>query len=109
MPKPDRIAQVVAEYFGVNKDHVRSKMRTRDHLIARQIGMYLMLRLCGMTYQSIGDFYDRSHSTVMHACRKINRITEWEGPIHQAVNLLTMKLKAEDGEELKPKPLKYRG
>lgn len=110
MPNPDRIFHVVAEYFGVDKELVRSEVRTRNIMVARHVGMHLMRELTYLSLESIGNFYgSRHHSTVLHACKKIKKMIETEGPIYQAVNLLTMKLKAEDGEELKTETLKHRG
>jgi chromosomal replication initiator protein len=57
-PTVERIAQHVGRHFRIEPDRLRSRGRTREVLLPRQIGAY---------------FGGRDHSTVLHACRKVEQ------------------------------------
>lgn len=68
------IQETVAKYFSINKDDLSGSKRSNDIAYPRQIAMYLCRDIANMPYPKIGkDFGGRDHSTVMHACRKIEK------------------------------------
>lgn len=68
------IQETVAKYFSINKDDLSGAKRSNDIAYPRQIAMYLCRDIANMPYPKIGkDFGGRDHSTVMHACRKIEK------------------------------------
>jgi chromosomal replication initiator protein len=70
----DRIAQAVAEYYGVDMETMRSQKRDRAIVVPRQIAMYLMRAETDVSLLRIGaELGGRDHSTVLHACEKIDR------------------------------------
>lgn len=70
----DFIKETVAKYFSINKDDLSGNKRSNDIAFPRQIAMYLCREVANMSYPQIGtDFGGRDHSTVMHACRKIEK------------------------------------
>ena len=70
----DFIKETVAKYFSINKDDLSGNKRSNDIAFPRQIAMYLCRDVANMSYPQIGvDFGGRDHSTVMHACRKIEK------------------------------------
>ena len=70
----DYIQETVAKYFSINKDDLSGGKRSNDIAYPRQIAMYLCRIVANMPYPKIGeDFGGRDHSTVMHACRKIEK------------------------------------
>lgn len=70
----DFIKETVAKYFSINKDDLSGNKRSNDIAFPRQIAMYLCRDIANMSYPQIGiDFGGRDHSTVMHACRKIEK------------------------------------
>lgn len=69
---PDYIQEVVAKYFNLNPKDLKSSKRSNDLAYPRQIAMYLCRDIAQMQLARIGDsFGKRDHTTVMHACRKI--------------------------------------
>lgn len=69
---PENIKQAVAKYYNVPLDDINSSKRSEKIAYARQVAMYLCRNLSKMQYKSIGNaFGNRDHSTVMHACDKI--------------------------------------
>lgn len=70
----DLIQKVVADYFDVRLPELKTKKRTRAIAYPRQIAMYLSRELTDHSLPDIGVFYGgRDHTTVLHACDKINK------------------------------------
>ena len=70
----DFIKETIAKYFSISKDDLSSNKRSNDIAFPRQIAMFLCREIANMSYPQIGeDFGGRDHSTVMHACRKIEK------------------------------------
>ena len=68
------IQETVSKYFSINKEDLLGSKRSNDVAYPRQIAMYLCRIVANMPYPKIGeDFGGRDHSTVMHACRKIEK------------------------------------
>src|SRR4051794_25571440 len=71
---PERIAQTVAEYYGLDMDALRGQKRDRAIVLPRQIAMFLMREETDVSPLRIrAELCGRDHSTVLHACDKINR------------------------------------
>ena len=68
------IQETVAKYFSIDKNDIAGNKRSNDIAFPRQIAMYLCREVASMSYPQIGiDFGGRDHSTVMHACKKIEK------------------------------------
>jgi chromosomal replication initiator protein len=71
---PERIAKVVADYYGVPMDVLQGQKRDKAIVMPRQIAMFLMREETDVSLLRIGaELGGRDHSTVLHACDKINR------------------------------------
>jgi chromosomal replication initiator protein len=69
----DLIQEVVASYFNIRIEDFKAKKRTRLVAYPRQIAMYLVRELTDLSLPKIGEaFGGRDHTTVIHACEKIN-------------------------------------
>ncbi len=73
---PERIAKVVSDYYGVPMDALQGQKRDKAIVVPRQIAMFLMREETDVSLLRIGaELGGRDHSTVLHACDKINRET----------------------------------
>ena len=71
---PERIAIAVSDYYGVDLEALRGQKRDRAIVVPRQIAMYLMRAETDVSLLRIGaELGGRDHSTVLHACDKIDR------------------------------------
>jgi chromosomal replication initiator protein len=71
-PTLERIARQVGGYFRVEPKQMQSRRRYRNILLPRQIGMYLARQLTRLSLDQIGAYFGgRDHTTVLHACRKM--------------------------------------
>ena len=66
------IQEVVGKYFSILPADLKGAKRSNDVTFPRQIAMYLCRNVAQMSLPQIGnDFGKRDHTTVMHACNKI--------------------------------------
>jgi chromosomal replication initiator protein len=71
----DNIQRTVAEYFNIKMADMLSKRRNRSIARPRQIAMALAKELTNHSLPEVGDaFGGRDHTTVLHACRKIEEL-----------------------------------
>jgi chromosomal replication initiator protein len=68
---PDYIISKIADFYNVTPEEVVGKGKTRNVTDARQMAIYLIRKLTGLTLEQIGDVIGRDHSTVLHSIRKI--------------------------------------
>ncbi|MBD3304885.1 chromosomal replication initiator protein DnaA, partial [candidate division KSB3 bacterium] len=68
------VQQVVANHYQVEPAAMRSSARNRRISFPRQIAMYLSRELTNLSLPDIGrNFGGRDHTTVLHACKKVER------------------------------------
>jgi len=73
----DNIQKTVAEYYKIKMADMLSKRRSRSVARPRQMAMALSKELTNHSLPEIGDaFGGRDHTTVLHACRKIEQLRE---------------------------------
>jgi chromosomal replication initiator protein len=73
----DNIQKTVAEYYKIKVADLLSKRRSRSVARPRQMAMALSKELTNHSLPEIGDaFGGRDHTTVLHACRKIEQLRE---------------------------------
>ena len=71
---PERITRAVSDYYGVQIDALKGQKRDKAIVVPRQIAMFLMREETDVSLLRIGaELGGRDHSTVLHACDKINR------------------------------------
>ncbi|NMU34053.1 helix-turn-helix domain-containing protein, partial [Vibrio parahaemolyticus] len=71
----DNIQKTVAEYYKIKVADLLSKRRSRSVARPRQLAMALAKELTNHSLPEIGDaFGGRDHTTVLHACRKIEQL-----------------------------------
>jgi chromosomal replication initiator protein len=71
-PTMDRIVQRVGRHYQLDPRQLQTRDRSRHVLVPRQVGMYLARKLTALSLQQIGAYFGgRDHSTVLHACRKV--------------------------------------
>ncbi len=71
----ENIKKTVASHFGLRVQDLASKRRTRSVARPRQMAMALAKELTSHSLPEIGDaFGGRDHTTVLHACRTIDKL-----------------------------------
>ena len=70
-PTPERIMEAVANYFYIPVEQMISQNRSKDVAYPRQMSMYMIRQELEYSFPDIAKIFKRDHTTVMHACNKI--------------------------------------
>ncbi len=80
----ENIQKTVADYFSIRVADLKSKRRNRQIARPRQMAMALAKELTSMSLPDIGDaFGGRDHTTVIHACKKVDELTRTDSKIKE--------------------------
>lgn len=80
----ENIQKTVCEYYKIRIAELLSKRRHRSIARPRQMAMALCKELTQHSLPEIGDaFGGRDHTTVLHACRKIDELCETDGRLRE--------------------------
>jgi len=89
----DNIQRIVADYYKVKMGDMLSKKRSRSIARPRQVAMSLSKELTNHSLPEIGDaFGGRDHTTVIHACRKVDDLRKSVSDINKDYNFLLRSL-----------------
>ena len=89
----DFIQQMTAEAFGITVEELVSTKRTADLALARQIAMYLARTHLNESLQQIGyAFNKKDHTTVLHACKKIEELVKNNLRVRSVIDAIKGKL-----------------
>lgn len=90
----DFIQKTVSEYFKVELEALKGKLKKREFVIPRQVAMYFCKRYTQLTLALIGEnFGGRDHSTVIHALESVEDMMKTDMNFRAAVEELGKKLK----------------
>ncbi len=71
---PEMIIEMVAGYYNITLRDITSNRRSKNISDPRQVAMYLCRNVLNMPFKKIGDvFGGKDHTTVMHACTKVEK------------------------------------
>jgi len=90
----DDVVRPVTQEFRVKLSDLQSKRRTKSITYPRQIAMYLARTLTRHSLQEIGRYFGgRDHTTVMHACDKIERLRKEDPSVDATLDRLADQLR----------------
>jgi len=88
------IQKVVAEYFGLSSVDIRGKKRTKAIVYPRQIAMYITRDITEFSTTEVGlGFGGRDHTTVMHACQRIEDRMKTDSMLEPTIQNLIRNIK----------------
>jgi len=91
----DYIQKTVADYFKVEMEQMKGKVKKREIVIPRQTAMYFCKRYTQLTLALIGEnFGGRDHSTVIHALESVEDMMKVDPNFKNSVEELTKKFKS---------------
>ncbi|HAM51797.1 MAG TPA: chromosomal replication initiator protein DnaA [Nitrospiraceae bacterium] len=68
----ENILKVVSEFYGIKCQEMKSKKRTREIALPRQVAMYLSKQCTDASLNDIGkNFGGKDHATVIYACKQM--------------------------------------
>lgn len=90
----DAIQQQVADHFRLHRAELIEKKRTRRVAVPRMIAIYLTKEMAGLSLKKIGEcFGGRDHSTIIHACEKIQKDRQEDPELNREIDALILELK----------------
>ncbi|NLY21113.1 MAG: chromosomal replication initiator protein DnaA [Tissierellia bacterium] len=92
----NRIKTIVSENYSISIEDIDSRKRPKDIAFARQVAMYLTRELTDLSLPKIGnEFGGRDHTTVIHACDKINNEIKIDLEFKNHIDRLIKNVKGE--------------
>ena len=88
----DGIIDAVAEFYNVTADDIKGDCRTARYANPRQVAIYLAKELTGESFPSIGNAFNRKHTTIMYAHKTVKSDIAVDRHLAQDITELTAKI-----------------
>ena len=88
----DVIIETVAEFYNVTADDIKGDCRTARYANPRQVAIYLAKELTGESFPSIGNAFNRKHTTIMYAHKTVKSDIAVDRHLAQDITELTAKI-----------------
>lgn len=93
IPTPEVIIEETARYYNIDTEDIRGQRRSKNLAMARQVSMYLMRNLTGLSLTDIGEHYEsRNHSTVLSSIRKVESLLKSDTDMSATVRDITSNI-----------------
>ena len=84
----------MADHFRLHRSELIEKKRTKRVAVPRMIAIYLTKEMAGLSLKKIGEcFGGRDHSTIIHACEKIQKDRQEDPELNREIDALILELK----------------
>lgn len=91
----DEIQEKIANRYGIKVSELLSSSRSKNIARPRQIAMYIAKNLTTKSLVDIGKLFGgKDHTTVIHACRKIEKLITSDESTASEIQSLTSQIKA---------------
>jgi chromosomal replication initiator protein len=88
-----QVSSAVAKHFQLSMNDLKGESRQQGVVRARSLAMYLCREITGASYAEVGKFFGgRDHTTVLHACRKIDGQLASDAALRELADDLTTQL-----------------
>jgi len=88
----EEIQRVVADHFDLRITDMSSKRRPRSVAMPRQVAMVLCRKLTRASLPEIAKAFDKTHATVVHACKLVKVIMETDRDLAEQIHAVIRKL-----------------
>ena len=92
IPTPDVIISEVSRYFGFDESVIRGPSRSRQIVNARNIAMYLIRNITGLSTIEIGKIFGRDHTTALHSLDQVTDKLESDAAYSQSIKDITLNI-----------------
>jgi chromosomal replication initiator protein len=84
----EQILKSVATIFEVRISDLRGTTRTKEIALPRQVAMYLAYKLINESLQMLGASFGKTHSTILHACKNIEKKITSDEHLRRQINMV---------------------
>lgn len=88
----ENIQKTVANYYHIKVSDLKSKSRKATLARQRQIAMAIGKQLTSLSYPDIGEAFERDHTTVIHAIKRVEELKQADPQIREDMTNLIMSL-----------------
>lgn len=88
----DQILKGVATVFQVRMTDLKGSARTKEIALPRQVAMYLSCKLINESLQVMGAYFGRTHSTLLHASKTIEKRLSSDEILRRQINMVERSL-----------------
>ena len=93
---PKQLLKAVVDFYDLTEETILKKSRSQELVRPRQVAMYLMRETLKMSFPNIGEkLGGKDHTTVIHACEKIEKELVFDTQLAQEINSIKEKIFAE--------------
>lgn len=84
----EQILKSVATIFQVKISDLKGSCRTKEIALPRQVAMYLALKMIKESLQTLGSYFNRTHSTLLHACKNIDKRISTDETLRRQISMV---------------------
>jgi chromosomal replication initiator protein len=84
----EQILKSVAAVFQVRVSDLKGTSRTKEIALPRQVAMYLACKLINESLQMLGASFGKTHSTLLHACKNIEKKVATDEMLRRQIGLV---------------------
>lgn len=75
LPSPDIIISEVAQFYQLDSEAIRGQGQNKTISAARNVAMYLIREMTELSYQEVGDIFNKRHySTVISSVKRVDKL-----------------------------------
>lgn len=89
----DKVAKITAEYFNVTLADFKSSSRNQKVSSARHVAVYLAREITGKSFESIADYFNKKHTTMLYSYEKIKNELKMNKELDRSISEIRGKLK----------------
>ncbi len=90
----ESIQKVVADHYNISLSDIKSKKRSKQFIVPRQIAIYLARELTEYSFPDLGnEFGGRDHTTAMHSYEKIDEQRKTDSSLNSTIESLIREIK----------------
>ena len=91
---PQKIKQIVANFFNITVEDLKSSKRSKNILLPRQIAIYLIRKLTDFSLPEIGNIFGKKdHTTILHSINKIETLIKSDVKIKNLIEDIEKEIK----------------
>jgi chromosomal replication initiator protein len=91
----ENITNHICNFFNLQKEDLIGKKRPKNIAMPRQIAMYLCRTLTDSSLPKIGQYFGgRDHTTVIHACEKIDKLRKEDKSFDNQIQQFEEKIRS---------------
>lgn len=98
----DAVIKQVCRYYQISRDDLISRSRKKEHVLPRNVGIYLTRCLTDLSLQAIGKAFGRNHSTILHSVNLIEGKAKRDTKLKNQVDFLSKQVSSFTGAEGQP-------